>query len=362
MHCTLNAVVVVSIIGFLSPQLLALDKSRLWLPNKYKELMPKLVDTAMQAEKTSRCQWVINGEISLSKSTEQHYHFIITCRDENKRSYILNYLYPIDAEQAKLVAEQGGRSSSGQTNVPDGDGASEQEDSGLNEQAVLGICREALIAETDAMDDVVVIEEGVVNEAELPESFFFRLPFNSSSELGAEVRYRADCSVDAYGAAGIEIFLEPEGALALCRESLKEETLIMRRVAVLDDQIELSRTAGGGFSYQMPFDATVLGGHKGHYRAHCNVDAEGNSEVSVGIDKDTVVSMCLEKLKDKTRTMINVTIVDKDSVTVQQHEDRYSSSIAFDANSPAGKLLHYQANCRVNSIGLATVTIAARRK
>jgi hypothetical protein len=415
----------------------ALDKSRLWLPGKYKDLMPKLVDAAIQAERTQRCEWVINGKMNVKKSTPEHHYFVITCRDERRHSYILTYHYPIDGDKASLQSEQGSQKTLGKKNK-DANEPMDIEQPKLDSQAALEICNEAFYVETDSMDGVVIVETDISVVKQDNDSFFYQYPFNIDSVLGNNIRHRADCRVSAVGEVDVQIFLEPEGALALCKDTLREETLLMRRVKVTEEPLKKSRTEAGGFAftiafsaksrrgspihytaecragasgenelrvvleksgalaickdtlrseaiqlkglevieaqipevvenddgflYSLPFNATMPGGEKGLYKATCQVDVDGTSDVSFAIDRQAVVPLCIEKLKASTRNMINVAILEKSNIPVIENKEEYTSAIAFNAQSPMGKTLRYQGNCRVNGIGVTSVSVVPRRE
>ena len=86
---------------------LAVDENRLWLPKKFRALMPRLVATATLAEQRYRCNRVIAGEMIVSKNTPEHHYFVVTCRDQQQKSFNLSYLYPVVGSKPELIAEQG---------------------------------------------------------------------------------------------------------------------------------------------------------------------------------------------------------------------------------------------------------------
>lgn len=74
----------------LSWPLLAVDRSRLWLPSSYKKHFSELRKVAELAEeKAPRCVEVIDGTLSESLSSADKPVFRLICRDENRRSHAM---------------------------------------------------------------------------------------------------------------------------------------------------------------------------------------------------------------------------------------------------------------------------------
>lgn len=414
----------------------ALDKSRLWLPSKYRDLMPALIDAAEQAEATRRCQWVINGEMNVQRSTDEEHIFTITCRDESHHSYLLTYQHQAGSHQTQLLSEQGKAKPRAATIDEQSNQA--QLTPSIDANTALEICSEAVATQTDEMG-VVVFPDTQAKEVKSDQNgFFFRFLFDVSGVLGNNVRYRADCRVDNTESVNVEVFLEPAGALALCFDNLKEETLLMRHVAVnkepleaairdngdfynvvefttksrrgspirytaqctvrpdgdanvtivldksgalaickdtlrseaialkglqvIDEQVTEVQEDTAGFHYQMPFNALIPGAEQGLFLAKCHVDIDGTAEVNFRIDEKAVVPMCTDKLRQNTRTMIDVVVLEQADIDIEQKGEEFLAAVPFNAKSPMGQTLHYRADCRVNSIGVTSVAISARSK
>lgn len=70
--------------------LLAVDRSRLWLPSTYKQYFSELRKVAELAEeKAPRCVEVVDGTLSESLSSIDKPIFRLICRDENKRTHAM---------------------------------------------------------------------------------------------------------------------------------------------------------------------------------------------------------------------------------------------------------------------------------
>lgn len=69
---------------------LAVDRSRLWLPSSYKQHFSELRKVAELAEeKAPRCVEVVDGTLSESLSTVEKPIFRLICRDESKRTHAM---------------------------------------------------------------------------------------------------------------------------------------------------------------------------------------------------------------------------------------------------------------------------------
>ncbi|MEE8058968.1 MAG: hypothetical protein V3T17_14200 [Pseudomonadales bacterium] len=408
---------------------LAVDENRIWLPKKYSSVKPKLLAAAKEAEETKRCKQVVAGEMIVRKNTDEHYYFVITCRDESYKTYNLSYHYPVTGQTPALVAEQFPKNAKKKEKV-------EITATGVNKDQAVTLCRNELISSTDTQDGVTVLEDLLADPVADGEGFLFAIPFTALSELGNETRYRADCWVGKEGKARIEVILEPEGALVICRDSLRAESILLGRSRVIDEEIKELLVDKGGFRFQIPFDAKTSGsnairyradcqidadgsneiemtlqplgaftlckdglrietflmksveiaeqplsesvqgdhflfqlsftandpdGNKRNFKAHCQVDEEGDVEVTTEIDKDAILSVCVGDLKVKTKTMLDVTILEQQIPDLKEEGEGYVGIIPFDAKSPSGRTLRYQAECRVNGSGHSTIKLKARR-
>lgn len=428
-----------------SMPLLAFDKGRLWLPKSHSKLMPKLAAVAYEAEQTHRCVEILAGEMIARKNTEDHYYFVIKCRDKDRRSYNLSYLYPVNGGEAELAAEQrsskGRGNGSGKGNAAT-DPAAEGADAGINAPQALLLCRNELdvVADIQALEGVVVVETQISEPAEEAGGFSYSLPFNAFSEMGAAIRYRGDCTVSAAAEVAVVVTLEGAGAVALCRESLRAEAIILGRVRMEDVSAEEISSGTGesvdAFHYQLPFAATMRSGSVINYRADCRigpervadisialekagalticrdsllleallmkavniadeplsataegkefffqlafsasdpegnkrsftadcqVDEEGETDVSIQIDKIALVSVCVNAVKEKTRRMLDVVVLMDRIEPLKKVEDGYSGSIPFNAKAPSGRQLRYSAQCWVDGSGRSKISLGARK-
>ena len=408
----------------------AVSESRIWLPKKYSSAKPKLMLAAREAEQTQRCMEVVAGEMIVRKSTAEHYYFVIGCRDENFKTYNLSYRYPVIGEVPELVAEQISRNTQKKQKV-------EVADIGVSQQQVPSLCRNELAVVTDAQDEVTLLEELLTDPIEQADGFLYVMPYTALSELGNAARYRADCRVSKEGKAAIDITLERDGALVICLDSLRAESILLGRARVLEEAIAEAQTEAGGFRFQIPFDAKTRGsspirysadcqveadgsndiemtlqslgalaicrdslqmetflmksvevaeqplsqsrrgeaflfrlaftakargGNQRSFNADCLVDEEGEAEVTTEIDQTAIVSVCLADLKVKTKTMLEVTILEQQIPPLIEEGESFVSIIPFDAKNPSGRVLRYQAQCRVDGSGHSKIKLKARKK
>ncbi len=408
----------------------AVDTDRLWLPKKYRSIKPKLLQAATEAENTERCLTVIAGEMIVRKNSDTHYYFVITCRDKSARTYNLSYLYPVSGAVIDLVAEQLPSQQRSKVEVVAVD------DSGVDDKAALQFCRNQISTSADYLDGIDIIEEDISPVEETGSGFSYTIPFFAKSELGSNVRYQTHCTVSETGETIIELSLEREGAIAICRDSvraeaiiygriridedqitqtdndsgyrfqlpfevtnrigttihyssdctideqggaeavvrlvasgalaickdsLRTETLLMKSVEIDEDASQLTSEDDGVFRLDIPFTAKTRSGNVRHFKAHCDVDEEGETYIVTEIDSDTVVSVCIDELNNKTRNMKSVVILEeKISVVRDSDEDSYAISIPFNAKSPGGGQLKYQAECQIASSGLSRIELGAR--
>ncbi|MEH6558717.1 MAG: hypothetical protein V7459_08600 [Oceanicoccus sp.] len=408
----------------------AVDADRLWLPKKYQSIKPKLLQAANEAENTERCVTVIAGEMIVQKNSDTHYYFVITCRDQSARSYNLSYSYPISGTSIDLVAEQLSSLTHDKVEIV------VVEDSVVDETIALQLCRNEINTSVDYLDGIEIIERDIspvkkqgsgfsykiplfaksalgsniryqahcvvseagganvkltleregaiaicrdsvrseaiiygrisidedqITQVDNTAVYRFQLPFEVKSQIGTAINYSSECSVDEHGEANVVVSLVTSGALAICKDSLRTETLLMKSVEINEEASQVISGSNGIFRLDIPFTAKISSGHVRSFRAHCEVDEEGDTYIITEIDSDAVVSVCIDELNNKTRNMKSVTILEeKVSVVRDSDEDLYTIGIPFNAKSPSGGQLKYQAECKIESSGRSRIKLRAR--
>lgn len=166
----------------ITTNVLAVDDNRLWLPKKYKYALDSLRSTAMHAESTERCVSVLRGKLHIKKSTAEAYHFIITCRDANRKSYNIPYTYLVE----------GG--------VPDA-----VEDVRVTGDESWGRCLARLKHKSKNMLSVLMPEDLLPNGYFKGEKFQYDIPFEAKDPWGNRLRYMGVCRISGGGAIELSI-------------------------------------------------------------------------------------------------------------------------------------------------------------
>lgn len=81
----------------------------------------------------------------------------------------------------------------------------------------------------------------------------------------------------------------------------------------------------------------------------------------VRVDPDVVVAMCRQSIEKATGRMIGVEIVEVPVMTLDEDEGEYSGVFLFDAKSPTGRPLHFQASCQIDDMGRSAVSISSKK-
>lgn len=409
----------------------ALDSSRIWLPKKYASLKPRLIAVANEAEASDRCLAVLSGEMIVRKNTDQHYYFIVTCRDVNMRSYTLSYLSPVAGGKSQLLSEQ--RSPSEQVKaeavaiaetgvneeqgllickneiidkidnldglrVDDQSAVSKKTKSGfsyeipftaktdlgnpvlykascnvdldgrvkllstLQSQGALAICRDEVRAEAIILGRILFSEKDFVEQVlEHDQGFRYELPFDVKNRIGTVIRYGSECVVSSQEDVQVSFYLEESGALAVCKDSLTTETLLMKSVEFAE-QADGVKTDQGTLRFEIPFTAKDPEGNERSFKGFCDIDEEGATDVYTEIDKAAILSVCIDDLKLKTGNMRSVELLEDQISPLEELEDgAFITLIPFNARSPVGTQLNYQAECTVNASGLSRIKLAKRK-
>lgn len=325
-----------------------LDSSRLWLPVQYQQAMPQLEAAARLAENAQRCERVINGKLLVSKSSESHYYFLVTCRDSQARTYNLSYKVPVAGGPPMLVAEQ---RSGGSPGLVGAEGAL----SLTTEQAV-EVCKTEFPAAVDTLDEVHLLESEIGQVIATDSGFEVSLPFTAQSDLGNRIRYSAGCQVSSDGNTQFVIALQPEGALVICRDQLRSESILLGRATFLENKIT-RLPSESGFQFNIPFDVRTLAIDAVRYLAHCSVNVDSDAELKLFLQPEGAFAICKQALATETLLMKGV-VIDQEPEKLLRIEDRFEISLAFDANSPDGNPRQFRAACHVDAEGEATVETA----
>jgi len=328
---------------------LAVDANRIWLPKKYNSVKPKLMAAAIEAEKTDRCVKVIAGEMITRKNTEDHFYFMITCRDQNRITYNLTYLYPKEGYKAELVSEQNPSNAIKQEEV-------EITEAGVDKEQVLVLCKNEFITATDTLDNIVVLENLLAEVRGEDRGFSYNIPFTALSEFGSPARYRAECNVSHEGKATIDIFLTGEGALVVCKDSLRAESILLGRSTVVEEGITAIPTIDNSFHFKIPFDAKTRGSAPLSYSADCRVQADGDSDIVMSLLPAGALVLCKDSLRMETFLLKGVEI-DDEALNLSEQEGLFYLELAFTANDPEGKKRNFKGICNIDEESEAYVEI-----
>jgi hypothetical protein len=329
---------------------MAVNESRLWLPKKYRALKPKLIAAAELAEKSYRCKSVIAGEMIISKSTAENHYFVVTCRDDNQKSYNMSYLYPVAGFEPLLIAEQGRLVSRPVEGSIDDNGSEDQ---------ALTICRKAIFDSTKDKGGTTLVEPEIKLVSKNKGSFSYVLPFDIQSKFNNSLRYEADCMVDQNNGVKLAIQLQEAGALMLCEETLPAETVLLKNVELLGQGI--IREDADKFHFKMPFKASTLHGENRQFIANCQVNEEDVAEITTELDPESILSICRDGIIKKSKNMLGVVVLENQDERISFINGVYSGAILFDAKSPSGRTLHFQGLCEVYQNGRSTIKIGPRQ-
>jgi hypothetical protein len=324
----------------------AVDENRLWLPKKYRDVMPKLVATATLAEQRYRCEKVIAGEMIVSKSSQQTLYFVVTCRDLQQKSFNLSYLYSVAEDKPELVAEQGRLVQSSLA----------QSDGGVDDQQRLAQCRKAMFEATTSMPQAQLREQEITSSDAVDGRYHYILPFDVQSPAANLIRYQAKCEVDSSSGIKVTVELHTAGAIVLCKEALPAKTLFLKQQSITDQAIK-NHSDKQGFHFDIPFTATNLNQQQRQFRANCQIDQHGRTELDIAIDPDSVLSVCSEEIVATAGNMRDVVVLDGQQDKLQAVNGGYSGVIRFDAKNPGGRVLHYQAKCQLDKRGRSSVEL-----
>lgn len=176
-----------------SPLLMAVTESDIWVPKRYTAAKNKLLSTAVEAERTTRCAQVIQGSLVVEKTTPHAYYFVVTCRDKNRKSYNLSYSYPVNGAEPILLNEQF-------VVAPEPVViAAESAEPTISANRAWPLCIAALKKKTRTMLDVLMLEDNPRPSDDGLARQVFDIPFDAKNPQGLLLKYQGHCEVDAAG-------------------------------------------------------------------------------------------------------------------------------------------------------------------
>jgi hypothetical protein len=307
----------------LSQGVLALDESRLWLPKKHQDLMPKFISAALATEKTERCLKIVNGEFAPEKSDDEFYHFNFTCRDIKRRTYNISYRYPVKGGEAMVDEQKVVRPEDTPTVKPvDMNSLEGEKNSDASDVAPV----DPVVDDWGDWGDWDSISNN--KKVELLEDDF-------EQELDDE---------DAWGDWG-----DWDSIISTANEEedqeLSEEDVPESEATDEDDW--------GDWGDWGDWEAVVSGKPQ-------IVDEEGSA---IQLTADHAWTICKEKIADRTRLMLDVTLhgelkKSKDS----DKKGNFYFEVPFEAKNPRGDALRYIAACTVSVYDGVTLKLKARAK
>ena len=343
----------VTLYGFLfSLVVQAVDPSVLWLPKKYKHAHTKLMSAAKEAEATDRCKFVVAGELMVSRSTQDSYHFVITCRDQYRSTYNLVYKYPVESGgDAELVVEQ---NASKVMLKKEMQAAPET----VKRDKALELCNSALDQEAKVLGKHTKYPEEIIEQSVAsPWAFGFDLPISAFDGEGREVRYIGKCQVALN--ADVNLILEEapltDGmAKAICREAVKGEAILLGNFGDLPEQMtEQTVTAPWMFGFDMLLISHAGSEQEERHIASCLVDSDADVEVAIEyepINRDIAMDICFKVMEEEATLIGYIDILEeevRDKLAAQDWVYRFI--LPFNSQNDSGDDIRYNADCRVDS-------------
>jgi len=193
-----------AIITSIVPAVRAVERDLLWLPRNYNHHYKTLYRAATTVEQHERCVKVIAASLSESESNIEHPVFNITCRDQERRSFvakvdgftneILNLPPSLSEESVELEPEIE---------------LSPEEAAQLAHQAKLDehwqLCYSQVERRARHLNLLEWLHEGQLEPVEESETtFLYHVDFNARSSSGEQLAYRAHCEFKE-GVKNIEI-------------------------------------------------------------------------------------------------------------------------------------------------------------
>lgn len=229
----------------------------------------------------------------------------------------------------------------------------------LQAQGAQTVCQDHLRSESILLGRATLLDEQIEQRAS-DRGYDFLLPFTVKTLSSDAVLYHASCSVNWEAESELSMILQPQGAFTLCKDALRLETFLMKQVEVADEAVSIDKTAEG-FAVEMTFTANDPEGNPRKFLGHCQVDADAEALVQTELDKSAIIAVCINGVKEETRRMRDVNVLEQQVPPLQEDIDGFVAHIPFDARDPGGSALHYMGYCRVDENGKTRVDIKARR-
>lgn len=175
----------------------ALDEDRLWLPTYYERHYLALRSAALAAEELERCVKVLRGTVDLGQSVEDHLIFRIQCRQQNGFTY--NEM--VDGITFKTLTTEIVRKKMLSEEELDALRLEEErqrlEVLEAKKYAFFCACRDVFEEKTQVfMGREVLTPEPPAKEF-TSESAVFVFKFDAKDVSGADLQYKAICSIEA---------------------------------------------------------------------------------------------------------------------------------------------------------------------
>ena len=139
-----------------------------------------------------------HGKMDHSKSSADNFHFVITCRDDKRRSFNMIYDYAIDANAPVLVLEQ-------QRPEPEPEVLEEEQAPRLTGNEAWALCIDMLQKKSKNMIDVLYMEENPNPALIGQEEYDFSIPLEAKNPSGNRLRYNGLCKVLADSTTTLKI-------------------------------------------------------------------------------------------------------------------------------------------------------------
>lgn len=179
--------ILVAVLAFNGSVAFSVSEENVWVPKRYTVAKHKLLSTAVEAERTERCERVILGEMSVEKTSDDFYYFIITCRDKARKSYNLSYHYPVAGGAPILLNEQLSKQPEQEL---------EPENPTVSRDQAWPLCLASAREKTVRMLDVVIVEDDPSPSDVGLEKQHVVVPFEARNPQGQRLRYQLNCDVD----------------------------------------------------------------------------------------------------------------------------------------------------------------------
>lgn len=280
-------IVLISIFFVSSEPAFALQESRLWLPKKYRYFMPRLIIAATEAEESSDCVEIVDGQLDVGRSTDTQPLFRIICRNPEGVTYIVRLS---GAPGGKVFTESG--DDEGPAVAP---GISIKAWAGKDDSEIvqevseddLGNIDELLFGDdASSKGDRDSLEGFETDDPEAEEESFLTKDSDYADLLEADAPNSTDTQIEPDVPVSVEP-IEAEEGWAICIKGIEKKTAKMLNAKIyLEPRPVPEFTSTGETIYSVDFDASNPLGVMLNYQATCKVIASGISRITVRTRKD----------------------------------------------------------------------------